>query len=180
MADLGLRLDAANIVDFGPVALSRVAAARQRESSERKRLEAISAANFDAQARTHASVLDLIASQDHADLAGRIDAMARGRFGLVAGVLAVEGPMRVPAGWRALVEGQVDLILGPGAGWRMGARPHRPLACSTTAPVRSEAWPWCGSPCGRKGAQASWPSARPTRRRSPPRWAPIWWPSWRG
>ncbi len=96
MADLGLRLDAANIVDFGPVALSRVAAAHQRESSERKRLEAISAANFDAQARTHASVLDLIASQDHADLAGRIDAMARGRFGLVAGVLALEGPMRVP------------------------------------------------------------------------------------
>ena len=33
LSDLGLRLDAANIVDFGPVALSRVSAAHRRESS---------------------------------------------------------------------------------------------------------------------------------------------------
>jgi hypothetical protein len=125
LAELGLRLDAANIVDFGPVALSRVAAAHQRESSERKRLEAISQANFDAQARTHSSVLDLIGSADHADLADRIDEMARFRFGLVSGVVAVEGAGSVPCGWRALVEGQVDLILGQGAAWRMG---HAPTA----------------------------------------------------
>jgi hypothetical protein len=44
LAELGLRLDAANIVDFGPVALSRVCAAHERESSERKRLEAMARA----------------------------------------------------------------------------------------------------------------------------------------
>ena len=125
LADLGLRLDAANIVDFGPVALSRVAAAHKRESGERRRLEAISQANFDAQARTHASVLTLIAARDHADLAHRVDDMARGRFGLVAGVVAMEGLADVPPGWRALVEGQVDLVLGAGAAWRMG---HAPTA----------------------------------------------------
>ena len=39
LAELGLRLDVANIIDFGPVALSRVSAAHARESGERKRLE---------------------------------------------------------------------------------------------------------------------------------------------
>ena len=33
LADLGLRLDAANLVDFGPAALARVAATAKREST---------------------------------------------------------------------------------------------------------------------------------------------------
>ena len=37
----------------------------------------------------------------------------------------MEGPADVPPGWRALVDGQVDLILGEGAGWRLG---HAPTA----------------------------------------------------
>ena len=116
LAELGLRQDVANIVDFGPVALSRVAAAHQRESNERKRLEAVARANFTAQSQTHAAVIDL---------ARRIDDLSRLRFGLAAGVVALEGPGDVPAGWRALVEGQLDLILGPRRLTLMG---HAPTA----------------------------------------------------
>ncbi len=123
LAELGLRLDVANIVDFGPVALSRITAAHQRESSERQRLEAMARANFEAQAQTHAAVVDLLESRNPADLARRIDELARLRFGLAAGVVALEGPGGVPAGWRALVQGQIDLILGPRRLSLMGRAP---------------------------------------------------------
>ncbi|HXV00371.1 MAG TPA: DUF484 family protein [Caulobacteraceae bacterium] len=135
LAELGLRLDAANIVDFGPVALSRVAAAHERESSQRKRLEAISAANFAAQARTHASVIELLEASDRSDLASRVDEIARTRFDLVAGVVALEGPRGVPAGWRALAEGQVDLILGRRRHARMGIAPTALGLFGDLAPV---------------------------------------------
>lgn len=125
LSELGLRIDVANIVDFGPVALSRVAAAHQRESNERKRLEAVARANFNAQAQTHAAVIDLLEARNHADLARRVDEMAKLRFGLVSGVIALEGPGGVPAGWRALVEGQIDLILGPR---RLALMGHAPTA----------------------------------------------------
>lgn len=123
LAELGLRLDVANIVDFGPVALSKISAAHRRESSERQRLESMARANFDAQAQTHAAVVDLLESRNHADLARRIDELARLRFGLAAGAVALEGPGYVPPGWRALVEGQVDLILGPRRLSLMGRAP---------------------------------------------------------
>jgi hypothetical protein len=135
LADLGLRLDAANIVDFGPVALSRVAAAHERESSERKRLEAVTQANFAAQARTHASVIDLIEARDHADLARRVDEIARDQFGLVAGVVALEGPSGVPEGWRPLAMGQVELLLGPRRLARMGVAPTALGLFGDLAPV---------------------------------------------
>lgn len=125
LAELGLRLDVANIIDFGPVALSRVTAAHERESSERKRLEATARANFDAQAQTHAAVVDLLEARNPADLARRVDELARLRFGLISGALALEGPGPAPAGWRALVEGQVDLILGPR---RLALMGHAPTA----------------------------------------------------
>ena len=112
-AELGLRPMAMNVVEFGPVALSKVSAAHKKESTERRKLEAIARANFAAQAQTHAAVVDLLESRNHSDLARRVDELARLRFGLAAGAVALEGPGRVPAGWRALVEGQVDLILGP-------------------------------------------------------------------
>ena len=82
-------------------------------------------ANFTAQAQTHAAVIDLLESRNHADLARRIDDLARLRFGLAAGVVALEGPGGVPAGWRAFVEGQVDLILGPR---RLALMGHAPTA----------------------------------------------------
>ncbi|HZZ37464.1 MAG TPA: DUF484 family protein [Caulobacteraceae bacterium] len=122
LAELGLRL-AANVVDFGPVALARVAALHQRESSERQRLEAVARANFSAQEQTHAAVVDLMESRNHADLARRVDELARLRFGLAAGAVALEGAGNVPAGWKALVEGQVDLLLGPRKLSRLGIIP---------------------------------------------------------
>ena len=146
LAELGLRLDAANIVDFGPVALSRVSAAHQRESSERKRLEAMARANFAAQTQTHAAVVDVLAAGGLADLARRVDRLARRRFGLAVGSLAVEGDS-TPDGWITLVEGQCDLILGAGRSARLGRVPtaaglfgaHAPLIGSV-ALARLSIW----------------------------------------
>jgi uncharacterized protein YigA (DUF484 family) len=122
LAALGLRLDAANVVDFGPVALSRVSAAHEREFSERRRLEAMARANFAAQTQTHAAVIDVLRARDAADLAGCVDRLARERFGLLVGALALEGD-GAPAGWRPLLEGQVDLALGRGRLARLGRLP---------------------------------------------------------
>jgi hypothetical protein len=135
LAELGLRLDAANIVDFGPVALSRVSAAHERESSQRKRLEAVSQANFDAQSRTHASVIDLLEARDQADLARRVDDIARLQFDLVTGAVALEGPDGVPDGWRPLAKGQVDLIVGRRRAARMGVVPTALGLFGDLAPV---------------------------------------------
>ena len=60
---LGLRIDAANVVDFGPAALTRVAAAHKREAGARKQLEATARANFAAQAQTHAAVVDILEAE---------------------------------------------------------------------------------------------------------------------
>lgn len=111
LKDLGLRLDAANVVDFGPAALTRVVEAHKREAGARKQLEATARANFAAQAQTHAAVIDILEARNHADLARRVDELATLRFGLVSAVIAAEGG--APAGWHPLVEGQVDLIMGP-------------------------------------------------------------------
>ena len=54
LSDLGLRINAANVVEFGPAALARHVAAHQRESSARLQLEATARANFAAQAQCHA------------------------------------------------------------------------------------------------------------------------------
>lgn len=120
LSDLGLRLDAANLVDFGPAALARVAATAKRESKARRMLEATARANFSAQAQTHAAVIDLLEARNHSDLVRRMDEVATLRFGLTGAAVALEGPERVPAGWYPLVEGQVDLILGPQKLARMG------------------------------------------------------------
>ena len=111
---LGLRIDAANVVDFGPAALTRVAAAHKREAGARKQLEATARANFAAQAQTHAAVVDILEARNHSDLARRVDELSTLRFGLVGATIAIEvGPERAPAGWHELIEGQVDLIMGP-------------------------------------------------------------------
>ena len=123
MQALGVRLDAANVVDFGPEALSRFARAHRKETSVRRRLEATARANFDAQSRTHEAVVEVIAARNHSDLARRLDELARSHFGLSSAVMALEGPDRVPAGWRPLVEGQADLILGRGKPARLGVVP---------------------------------------------------------
>ena len=118
-----LRADAANVIDFGPAALARVHEAHKRESSARKHLEATARANFAAQAQTHGAVVDMLESRNHADLARRVDELAQLRFGLIGGVVALEGPERTPAGWRMLVEGQIDMIIGHDRVALMGFEP---------------------------------------------------------
>jgi len=112
LRDLGLRVDAANLIDFGPAALARVHAAHQRESAQRQQIEETARANFSAQAQTHGAVIDLLDARNHSDLAWRLDELAQHRFGLAAGIIVLEDAERAPAGWKRLVEGQVDMILG--------------------------------------------------------------------
>ncbi len=123
MAELGLRPDAANVVDFGPAALARVHEAHKKESKARKHLEATARANFAAQAQTHGAVVDLLDARNHADLARRVDELAQLRFGLAAGVVALEGPERTPAGWRVMADGQIDLVIGHQRVALMGFQP---------------------------------------------------------
>ena len=123
MQALGVRPDAANVVDFGPEALSRVTRAHRAETNVRQRLEATARDNFEAQTRTHEAVLEMIGTRCHADLALKLDDLARELFGLSAAVIGLEGPERVPPGWRVLVEGQVNPTLGPGKPARLGVAP---------------------------------------------------------
>lgn len=117
LGDLGLRLDAANVVEF-PSAVARHIDAHRRESSARLELEATARANFDAQAQCHAGVVDLLDARSNAELAQRLDQTARLRFGLLTGSVAVEG--KAPAGWVQLDEGMVDMMLGGDRVTRLG------------------------------------------------------------
>jgi uncharacterized protein YigA (DUF484 family) len=122
LAELGLTVATSNVVELAP--LARVHAAHQRETEMRQLLEATARANFAAQAQTHGAVVDLLEARSHSDLARRVDELARTRFGLGAGVVALERDGLPPAGWKHLVEGQVDLILGgPQRMARMGRVP---------------------------------------------------------
>ena len=122
LEELGLKLAAGNVVDFGPAAIARVHAAHQREAVQRQQVEEIARANFSAQAQIHGAVVDLLDARNQSDLADRLDHLAQHRFGLAAAVIAVEGE-QAPAGWRPLVEGQVDMILGDHGLARMGVLP---------------------------------------------------------
>ena len=124
LAELGLRVHAANVVDFIPPALARRALAQAPETAVRRELEAVARANFVAQAQTHAAVVDLLEARNHADLARRMSEAARLRFNLAAGVIALERPGRTPAGWRELEPGMTDALLGPDGLHRMGAPLH--------------------------------------------------------
>jgi uncharacterized protein YigA (DUF484 family) len=110
LAELGLAVAPGNVVEFAPMA--RVHAAHQREAEQRLLLEETARANFAAQAQTHGAVVDLLDARNLSDLARRVDDLARTRFGLAAGMIALECEGLPPAGWKHLVEGQVDLILG--------------------------------------------------------------------
>ena len=122
LAELGLTVATSNVVEFAPMA--RVHAAHQREAEQRQLLEEIARANFSAQAQTHGAVVDLLDARNHSDLARRVDELARARFGLAAGIIALESEGLPPAGWKHLVAGQVDQILdGPHRLARMGFAP---------------------------------------------------------
>jgi len=124
LGELGLKVAAGNVVEFGPAALARIHAAHQHEATQRQQLEETARANFSAQAQTHGAVIDLLEARNHSDLAWRMDELAKHRFGLVAGVICLEAQDRAPAGWHRLVEGQVDLLLdGAQRQARMGFAP---------------------------------------------------------
>jgi len=112
LGELGLKVAAGNVVEFAPAAMARVHAAHQREATQRQQIEETARANFSAQAQTHGAVVDVLDARNHSDLAARVDELAQQRFGLAAGVVALETDDHPPAGWRMLVEGQVDMILG--------------------------------------------------------------------
>ncbi len=138
MSELGLKLNAANVVEFGPAALARHIDAHRRESSARLQLETTARANFAAQAQCHAGVIDLLESRSNADLARRLDETAQLRFGLVAGAVAVEG--KAPAGWVRLDEGMTDMILGEESVSRLGETGFSSLLFpNTIVPVESAA-----------------------------------------
>jgi hypothetical protein len=146
--ELGLKLAAGNVVEFAPAALARVHAAHQREAMQRQQLEETARANFSAQAQTHGAVIDLLDARNHSDLAWRLDELSQHRFGLVAGVIALEHSERAPAGWTRLVEGQVDMILGGSQRLaRMGFAPtalglfgERAATVRSMAMVRMSIW----------------------------------------
>jgi uncharacterized protein len=122
--ELGLKVAVGNVVDFGPAVMARVHAAHQREANQRQHIEETARANFSAQAQTHGAVVDVLDARNHSDLARRVDELAQQRFGLAAGVIALETEGHPPAGWKMLVEGQVDMILGgPQRLVRMGFAP---------------------------------------------------------
>lgn len=138
LGHLGLRIDAANVVEFGPAALARHIDAHRRESSARQELEATARANFAAQAQCHAGVVDILESRSNSDLARRLDETAQLRFGLVSGSIAVEG--KVPAGWVRLDEGMVDMVLGEDRLTRLGETSFAALLFPDAAqPVQSVA-----------------------------------------
>ena len=140
LAELGLKVDAANVVDFGPAAIARVHAAHQREAAQRQQLEELARANFAAQAQTHGAVIDLLDARDLADLARQVDEIARWRFGLAAAVVAIEAD-DPPPGWIRLVEGQVDMLMdGDRRLSRMGFSPTAaPLFGDTAEQIQSMA-----------------------------------------
>jgi len=147
LADLGLWTKADNVVEFGPAALARLSADKTREKVARRELEATARANFAAQAQTHAAVVDLLEARNHADLARRVDEIARLRFGLVAGVTALELPGAVPAGWRPLPPEGADALMGPACLALMGpSRAAQPLfddqgdRVASVAMVRMAIW----------------------------------------
>jgi len=138
LAELGLTVATSNVIDFAPMA--RVHAAHQREAEMRLMLEETARANFTAQAQTHGAVVDLLDARNHSDLARRVDELAKSRFGLAAGVIALECDGLPPAGWTPLVEGQVDLILdGSRRLARMGFAPTALGLFDNGAEIRSMA-----------------------------------------
>lgn len=141
LAELGLKIAGGNVVEFAPAALARVHAAHLRESEQRQQLEETARANFAAQAQTHGAVIDLLDARNQTDLARRVDELARTRFSLAAGVIAIECDRLPPAGWRGLVEGQVDLLLdGSHRQARMGFAPTAlGLFGTATGDIRSMA-----------------------------------------
>ena len=120
LATIGLSLTGPNVVDFARAALTRLERTAARETGARRQIEQIARANFAAQAQTHAAVVELLDARNHTDLARRLDDVSRLRFGLTAGVIALEEPGGTPFGWRPMDDGVVDLLFGHDGLSRLG------------------------------------------------------------
>ncbi len=141
LADLGLRIHAANVVDFIPPALARRALAQAPDMAARRELEGVARANHAAQAQAHATVLEILEARNHADMARRLTEAARLRFNLTGAVVAIERPGRTPSGWRTLASGAVDGLLGAEGLARMGPPVEAELVFGDAADqVRSAAY----------------------------------------
>jgi uncharacterized protein YigA (DUF484 family) len=152
LADLGLWLKGGNLIEFGPAALSRLEAVAARASDAKKAIEQVARANFAAQTQAHAAVVGLLESRNHSDLARRVDAVARERFGLAAGVVALESDAGVPFGWKALEPGGIDARIGPRGLSRLGEWPmDEELFGAEAEAIHSVAL----------ARMAPWPQARP-------------------
>ena len=113
LAALNLRPAAANLVEFGPAALARLETAKAAERSAREEIEALAEANYEAQTASHHAVVDLLEARSAVDLAARVDAAARTRFGLAGATIGVQHA-EAPVGWRPLPPGLLDQLFGAG------------------------------------------------------------------
>ena len=139
LAELDLKIAPRNVVEFTPPTVARLEAELARETAGRKAIEAVAEANFKTQAQIQAAVLDLLESRSHTDLSRRVEESARRYFDLSTAAVALEGPQRVPVGWKALPEGCVDELIGVGRSARLGPVTGLEALFSSGAPVKSVA-----------------------------------------
>lgn len=147
LAELNLRANASNVVEFIPPTIARLEADRDKAVAARRELEEVAEANFAIQSQAQAAVLQLLASRNHSDLARRVDEMARNCFDLVGGVVALEGLQRVPVGWLELTPGGAEDLLDGRSEFRLGHIPEanrlfgeRAEEVRSTALIRLEIW----------------------------------------
>lgn len=120
LARLGLKSASKTLIDFGPAALAKLEARAMRDYDQRRRSDMTIAANYDAQSQTHQLVLSLLEARNLTDLARRLEAEVKQRFGLVTASLALEFPAPLPHGWRRLEEGALDYMIGEKASISLG------------------------------------------------------------
>ena len=147
LAELNLRATASNVIDFIPPTIAKLEADRDRAVAARKELEEVAEANFAIQSQAQGAVLQLLGARNHSDLARRVDDMARQCFGLVGGVVALEGLDRVPVGWAELTPGGVEDLLDGRREFRLGQIAEadilfgeRRSEVRSTALIRLELW----------------------------------------
>jgi uncharacterized protein YigA (DUF484 family) len=81
-------------------------------------------------------VVDLLEARNNADLARRLDEVARIRFDLMGAAIGVEGA--APAGWKALTAGVIDHMLGAeGQAWMGPNALANVLFAPTETPIES-------------------------------------------
>jgi len=147
LAELGLRANASNVIEFVPPTIAKLEADRDRAVAARRELEEVAEANFALQSQAQGAVLQLLGARNHSDLARRVDEVARQSFDLVGGVVALEGLERVPVSWLELTPGGTEDLLGGSREFRLGQIAEadflfgeRAEQVRSTALIRLELW----------------------------------------